>query len=434
MKKSFVRVAAGASALAMLMAGCGGATSSSGTTSSGGTSSGSTSSGGAASSGKELTYWSMWNSTEGQAKVIQEAADAYYEATGVKINIEWKGRDVKTLIGPALDAGEKIDFFDTDYMNNAQQNGKYLADLTEMAEAADYESHALPVLVENVKSWSDGKLTVIPYQPYTTGVWYNKAMFENAGIEAEPKTWEEFLDVCEKLKASGVNAITCNSSDLTLLYGYQFARYVGQEKVVETLNEATWSSVPEAKQAADEIRTLFDKGYMSENAPAQWPEGQNELGFDESAMILQASWVPNEIVQNTMNNEIQWGFFPWPSVTGGVDGPEAAMIGAQGFGIVDKSENKQEAFDFLMTVVTGEYDLKMAEAVSSIPSDIQNTQWPASVVAAQPYYEGMTKAYNWAIGLETNNTYKDILQNNLGELVAGNMDGQAFVDAMTAAK
>ena len=434
MKKSFVRVAAGASALAMLMAGCGGATSSSGTTSSGSTSSGSTSSGGAARSGKELTYWSMWNSTEGQAKVIQEAADAYYEATGVKINIEWKGRDVKTLIGPALDAGEKIDFFDTDYMNNAQQNGKYLADLTEMAEAADYESHALPVLVENVKSWSDGKLTVIPYQPYTTGVWYNKAMFENAGIEAEPKTWEEFLDVCEKLKASGVNAITCNSSDLTLLYGYQFARYVGQEKVVETLNEATWSSVPEAKQAADEIRTLFDKGYMSENAPAQWPEGQNELGFDESAMILQASWVPNEIVQNTMNNEIQWGFFPWPSVTGGVDGPEAAMIGAQGFGIVDKSENKQEAFDFLMTVVTGEYDLKMAEAVSSIPSDIQNTQWPASVVAAQPYYEGMTKAYNWAIGLETNNTYKDILQNNLGELVAGNMDGQAFVDAMTAAK
>ena len=434
MKKSFVRVAAGASALAMLMAGCGGATSSSGTTSSGSTSSGSTSSGGAASSGKELTYWSMWNSTEGQAKVIQEAADAYYEATGVKINIEWKGRDVKTLIGPALDAGEKIDFFDTDYMNNAQQNGKYLADLTEMAEAADYESHALPVLVENVKSWSDGKLTVIPYQPYTTGVWYNKAMFENAGIEAEPKTWEEFLDVCEKLKASGVNAITCNSSDLTLLYGYQFARYVGQEKVVETLNEATWSSVPEAKQAADEIRTLFDKGYMSENAPAQWPEGQNELGFDESAMILQASWVPNEIVQNTMNNEIQWGFFPWPSVTGGVDGPEAAMIGAQGFGIVDKSENKQEAFDFLMTVVTGEYDLKMAEAVSSIPSDIQNTQWPASVVAAQPYYEGMTKAYNWAIGLETNNTYKDILQNNLGELVAGNMDGQAFVDAMTTAK
>ena len=69
---------------------------------------------GGADSDVELTYWSMWTSTEGQAKIIQEAADAYEAATGIHINIEWKGRDVKTLIGPALDAGEKIDFFDTD--------------------------------------------------------------------------------------------------------------------------------------------------------------------------------------------------------------------------------------------------------------------------------------------------------------------------------
>lgn len=52
-----------------------------------------------------------------------------------------------------------------------------------------------------------------------------------------------------------------------------------------------------------------------------------------------------------------------PTVEGGVDGAEASMVGSQGFGIVDKSENKQEAFDFILTVVTGDYDSKMAEAV-----------------------------------------------------------------------
>ena len=235
MKKLFVRSAAAAAALTMLLTGCGGAASDSSTASAG------TPASGAESTGKELTYWSMWNSTEGQAKVIQEAADAYEAATGVHINIEWKGRDIKTLIGPALDAGEKVDFFDTDYMINAQQNGKYLADLTDMAAAAGYEEHALPILVENVKSWADGKLTVIPYQPYTTGVWYDKAMFENAGITETPTTWEEFLNVCEQLKASGVNAITCNSDGVSLLYGYQLARYIGQDKVLETLDNATWS-------------------------------------------------------------------------------------------------------------------------------------------------------------------------------------------------
>lgn len=140
---------------------------------------------------KELTYWSMWNSTEGQAKVIQEAADAYEQETGVHINIEWKGRDIKTLIGPALDAGEDVDIFDTDYMMLTQQNDKYLADLTEMAAAADYEKHVMPILLENAKEWSNGKLKVMPYQPYTTGIWYDKAMFENAGVTETPETFDK---------------------------------------------------------------------------------------------------------------------------------------------------------------------------------------------------------------------------------------------------
>lgn len=270
---------------------------------------------------KELTYWSMWNSTEGQAKIIQEAADAYEAETGIHINIEWKGRDIKTLIGPALDAGENVDFFDTDYMMLTQQNDKYLADLTDMAAAADYEKHVMPILLENAKEWSGGKL-----------------------------------------KASGVNPMTCNSDGVTLLYGYQLARYIGQDKVLETLDNADWANVPEAKKAADDIHTLFEKGYMSEYAPANYPEGQNEIGFGESCMILNASWIPNEINQNT-GATVDWGFFPWPTVEGGVDGAEASMVGSQGFGIVDKSENKQEAFDFILTVVTGDYDSKMAEAV-----------------------------------------------------------------------
>ena len=136
----------------------------------------------AADAGVELTYWSMWNSTEGQAKVIQEAADAYYAKTGIKINIEWKGRDVKKLIQPALDAGEKVDIFDTDYALICQTFSKYVVDVTDMAEAAGYADHCLPVLMETAKGYCGGALKVIPYQPYTSGVWYNKDMFTAAGI------------------------------------------------------------------------------------------------------------------------------------------------------------------------------------------------------------------------------------------------------------
>lgn len=158
----------------------------------------------------------------------------------------------------------------------------------------------LPVLVETAKSYNDAALKVIPYQPYTSGVWYNKAIFKAAGIDKVPETFDELLDVCAKLKESDVNPMTCDPADGTaLLMGYQLARYLGQDGVLDLINNAKWGEVPEAKKAAEYIHSLFANGYMSKYAPANYPDGQNELGYEESAMVLQASWVPNESTQNT---------------------------------------------------------------------------------------------------------------------------------------
>lgn len=421
MKKKIVSALLVSAMAVSMLAGCGSSDSGSGS--------------GDSKAEKEITYWSMWNSTENQAKVIQEAADAYEKETGVHVNIEWKGRDVKTLIGSALQAGEDIDLYDDDYQRVVQNTKDYLADLTDMAAKADYESHAMPVIYEKALSWGDGKLYTIPYQIYTTGVWYNKEIFKEAGVEdAAPATWTEFLDVCQKIKDAGYNPITCNSdTSVELLYGFQLARYIGQDAVLDCYNNGSWSEVPEAKKAAEDIATLVDKGYFSPNAPANYPDGQNEIGFGESAMILNASWIPNEINQNT-GETIDWGFFPWPAVEGGVDGTEASMVGSQGFGIPAKSEMQQEAFDFAMMIATGDYDLKMAESVSSIPSDTANTEWPAAIAEAQPYFEKMTKPYDWAVGLETDSNIAPIVSENIINLVKGDVTPDEFIANLDATK
>lgn len=423
MKKKSLSVLLATAMVATLAAGCG---------SGGGSSdSGSSDSG----SGKEITYWSMWNSTENQAKVIQEAAEAYEEETGIHVNIEWKGRDIKTLIGAALDAGEDIDMFDDDYMRMCQNNTKYLLDLTDYAAEDDLESHIMPIILEKAKEWGGGTLYCIPYQPYTTGVWYDKDMWEEAGLtdEDKPETFEDLLAVCQTLKDSGVNPMTCNSDTTNLIYGFQFARYIGQDAVLECYNNSDWANVPEAKQAAEDIQTLFAEGYMSPNAPAQYPDGQNEIGFGESCMVLNASWIPNEINQNT-GTEVNFGFFPWPSVEGGVDGAEASMVGAQSIGIVANSDMTKEAYDFAKMIATGDYDLKMAESVSSIPADTANTDWPAAIAEAEPYFKEMTKAYDWAVGLETNADIKDILNDNIIKLCTSEITPDEFISNMAATK
>ena len=382
--------------------------------------------------GITLTYWSMWNSTENQAKVIQAAADEYYAETGIKVNIEWKGRDMKTLIGVAMDAGENIDIFEDDYMRMIQNNQKYLLNLSEQPFYAEYSSHVMPIILQTALSegWGNGSLWCFPYQPYTTGVWYNKALFEKAGITSVPQTWDEFLAVCQKLRDSGVNPLTCNSDTVTLLYGYQLARYIGQDAVTDCLNNVKWAQIPEAKKAAEDLYGLFKAGYFSPYAPANYPDGQNEIGFDESCMILNASWIPNEINQGT-GASIDWGFFPWPSVPGGVDGAEAAMVGAQSIGISAKTKYPQEAINFALKLVTGKYDLQMAQQTITIPADVNNTDWPAAISGARPYFDKMTKKYNWAVGLEVNPSYTAILNENLVKLFKMEIDPDQFITALS---
>ena len=382
--------------------------------------------------GITLTYWSMWNSTENQAKVIQAAADEYYAETGIKVNIEWKGRDMKTLIGVAMDAGENIDIFEDDYMRMIQNNQKYLLNLSEQPFYAEYSSHVMPIILQTALSegWGNGSLWCFPYQPYTTGVWYNKALFEKAGITSVPQTWDEFLAVCQKLRDSGVNPLTCNSDTVTLLYGYQLARYIGQDAVTDGLNNVKWAQIPEAKKAAEDLYGLFKAGYFSPYAPANYPDGQNEIGFDESCMILNASWIPNEINQGT-GASIDWGFFPWPSVPGGVDGSEAAMVGAQSIGISAKTKYPQEAINFALKLVTGKYDLQMAQQTITIPADVNNTDWPAAISGARPYFDKMTKKYNWAVGLEVNPSYTAILNENLVKLFKMEIDPDQFITALS---
>ena len=113
---------------------------------------------------QSIVYWSMWEEDEPQADVIREAAEAYEEATGISVEIQWKGRGIRSLIEPALDAGEQIDLFDDDYQRMAQEHRDYLAELKGMADTVDYEKHIMPVLLEQVKNWGNGELLAMPYQ------------------------------------------------------------------------------------------------------------------------------------------------------------------------------------------------------------------------------------------------------------------------------
>ena len=381
-----------------------------------------------------LVYWSMWESTEPQGQAIQEAVDAYTAETGVKVDLQFKGRTGnREALQPALDGGTQIDIFDEDIDRVNSMYAKYLLDLEDLVKETGYEETAIPGLMAACRDAGGGTLKTIPYQPNVFAFFYDKDLFEQAGVEKEPTTWAEFLDVCQKLKDAGITPMTMDDAYATSVIGYHLARLVGEEKVVEIVTEGKWDD-PAVLQMAQDIEELAKNGYYSEMVGSNvWPAGQNtELALGTAAMYLNGSWLPNE-VKDMAGEDFKWGCFAYPELENGANGIETNNFGAQVFGINKDTKMPKEAFDLVKFITTGEYDAKLAEMSVGIPADTTNTEWPAMVECAKPVIEQSTGRFTWAAGVETNVDMTPVIKENFIKLMAGSLTADEFVAAMQEA-
>lgn len=391
--------------------------------------------GSAPAEGKTIVYWTMWESTEPQGKVIQEAANAYTAATGNTVDVQFKGRTgIREGLQPALDAGTVIDLFDEDIDRVNKTWGAYIMDLEALAEATGYEATAISGLMEACREAGGGTLKSIPYQPNVFAFFYNQEIFDEAGVESVPTTWVEFLDVCQKVKDAGYIPITCDDAYILCMYGYHLARLIGEEGVSDIVMNGLWAEEPAVLEAAKAYEELAALGYLSPTIGSSvWPMNQNgELALGDAAMYLNGSWLPNEVKEMT-GPDFAWGCFSYPALEGGKTGVEASNYGAQVLAINKNSEVAEEAFELIEYITKGEFDAKLSVESVGIPADTTNTDWPDMLAAVKPVMDALSVRYTWAAGIEGNVNMTPIIKEYLQKLCAGSITAEAFVEALEAA-
>lgn len=389
----------------------------------------------ASAEGKTIVYWSMWESTEPQGIVIQEAINAYQAATGNTVDVQFKGRTgIREGLQPALDAGTGIDLFDEDIDRVNKTWGAYLMDLEELAKASSYEETAISGLISACREAGGGTLKSIPYQPNVFAYFYSQEIFDEAGVERVPATWAEFLDVCQKVKDAGYIPVTSDDAYILTMLGYHLARLIGEEGVNDVVMNGKWAEEPAVLKTAQAYEELAKLGYLSPTiGSAVWPINQNgELALGDAAMYLNGSWLPNEVKAMT-GPDFVWGCFSYPAVEGGKDGVEASNYGAQVYAINKDSQVAAEAFELIAYITKGEFDAKLSVESVGIPADTANGEWPAMLAAVKEVMGGLSVRYSWAAGIENNVNMTPILKENFQKLCAGKLTAQEFVDAMEAA-
>jgi raffinose/stachyose/melibiose transport system substrate-binding protein len=386
-------------------------------------------------SGATLVYWSMWNEAEPQGQVLTRAAEAFTKETGIKMDINFNGRDIRMTLQPALDAGELIDIFDEDIDRVNTTWGNYLLGLDSYVNQSysttggqPYSAVVSKTLLDLAKSSGGGSIKSVPYQPFVFTIMYNKDLFDRAGITSLPKTWDQMIDACAKLKAIGIPGITVDDAYTSALFGYTMNRIAGSATCADMVAKQDFSG-PQVLRFGQIWEQMARNGYISPTAAANvWPAGQiQDIAAGKVAMYLNGTWLPNEIKGNAPN--MRWGSFAFPAIDASGDGVEANNYGGQCFGVNKSTKYPEEAFRWIVWMTTGEWDVALAQESVGIPM-ANNSQWPTQLAEAKVVVDNSTNRLPWAVGFENTPEMNAKIIDNFCKLVRGDLNAQQFADAM----
>ena len=219
----------------------------------------------------------------------------------------------------------------------------------------------MSVLIEESVEFNtvNGKLIAAPaYQDSYSGVWYNKEVFANAGVDEFPTTWDGLLEACEKIKATGVAPIALMTNEDAWTTMLPFCAYIaGQEGGLDFMYQRfpTNYNVPAVEAAAEYVQKLFN--YTTVDAiGATYAMAANNFISGKAAMLPNGPWVVMTFYdENTAPAGFadKVGYATWP---GGI---VLGTVTRYGSGInKDASPEEQECAIAFLKFMTSESEIK----------------------------------------------------------------------------
>ncbi len=347
------RIAALIGVIAIVAAACGGAASPSPSAAAPSTAASPSAAETSPSANAEPVTIEWWHITTGDPgkTVFQGIADAYTTAhPNVTINITiLENEAFKTKLATSLQSGEVPDLFQSwgGGIMAAQVDAGALKDIT--ADIASWKDTINPGAL-SIYSYKDVQYGV-PWDMGMIGVWYNKALFTQAGITAPPTTWDEYLADVGKLKAAGIVPLAIAGKDQwpsMHLWTYLALRIGGGDTMAEMVQTGNWNT-DACTKAGDEVLKLnaldpYQPGFKAADYNAE----AAAVGNRKAAMEVMGQWAPAVQMDQSADKKglgEDLGWFPFPTVTGGA-GEATDGVGG-GNGIAVGKDASPEALDFL---------------------------------------------------------------------------------------
>ncbi len=421
MKRSISAVLGLATAVSLVLAGCGNG-------------SGSGSPGAAVPTGPvtlTLAGWSL--STTPEFKTLADGFHAANPNVTVQLK-EYDATNYDTQMIADLSAHSAPDIYVQKNLKNfyTYQSGGQLLDVSDVAKGLGDKVGGLP------DYQVDGKTYAIPYRQDSFVLFYNKALFDKAGV-AYPDgswTWDKYVSVSKQLttalKTAGSKAVgDYEHTWQSIVQGFALAQTPGA-----SLQSGNF----------DYLKPYYDRVLDLQNSGAQPTFGtattnkltyQAEFGKQQAAMMLMGTWYIATLLSQQAKGDadtFNWGMAPAPqfdSSTTGTGNTPVTFGDPTGLGINPAiSKDKISAAKAFLAYAAGEQGAKSLAGIGTTPPDT------AAVAADFFALKGMPTDDLSKFAFSTHNTkpenpvskYTAALQNILNDLHSGVMSGSKNVD------
>ncbi len=353
-----------------------------------------------------IEWWHISTKDPGLSDWQKMADDFMAMHENVTINITvLENEAFKTKLTTVLQSGEVPDIFQSwGGAGLAEQvEAGLLLDITDYldADGGEWRESFAPGALAVFSA--DGKNYGVPWDMGMVSCWYNIDLFEQAGIEAPPVTWEEFLTDVQILKDAGITPIALGEKDTWTgmhIWSYLVTRIGGEAAFTAAANGTGSFTDPAFVQAGEELMRLialepFQAGFLGANHD----EMQATFGNGEAAILIGGQWSPSVQAANSVDGlgVANLGMFSFPAVEGGAGAVTDAMGGGNGFAIgKDASPEAVEFAKYLTSVAnqtiiaasgTGIPVVKGAEVGLTDPNMVLVQQGFASAEYFQLYYD-----------------------------------------------
>ncbi|SFA49951.1 carbohydrate ABC transporter substrate-binding protein, CUT1 family [Parageobacillus thermantarcticus] len=213
----------------------------------------------------------------------------------------------------------------------------------------------------------DGKIYSVPVNIHRSNVlWYNKKIFAENGLEP-PKTFDEFFQVAEKLKAKGITPLALGDKEpwtATHLFENVLLGTLGAEDYKKLWTGELSFDDPKVKEAVNTFKKMLD--YINEDHSSRnWQDAAQLVGKGEAAMYVMGDWVKGYFVNDLkLKVNEDFGYVPAPNTEG------KFMVITDTFGLPKGVKNPEDVKKFLSVLGSVEGQDTFNPLKGSIPARI----------------------------------------------------------------